>query len=51
MAPRGDEDSIIIMLSNKIKELEDNFEFLDKKVEFILQTQNKIQKQLQERKE
>ena len=51
MAPIGDEDSIIIMLSNRIKKLEDNFEYLDKKVEFILTTQNKMQKELNERKE
>lgn len=51
MAPKGDEDSIIIMLSNRIRELEKKIESLDKKTEYILQTQNKIQKELYERKE
>ncbi len=51
MAPIGDEDSIIIMMSKRIKKLEDNFEHLDKKVEYILTTQNKIQKKLHEREE
>ena len=45
------EDSIIIMMSNKIKKLEEKVEFLDKKTEYILKTQNGIQKKLQERKE
>jgi len=51
MALIGEADSIITMLSDRIKELENNYEFLDKKVEYILQTQNKIQEKIQERKE
>ncbi len=48
MAPKSSNYSAATMLLEKIKELEEKIESLDKKTEHILQTQNGIQKRLQD---